>query len=165
MADDNMLSKGEGHTGGFAEAQPDHRRFPQTSELTGGSRYPGSSSRLIKLNINTISDPIEADTRTSVLAQSPPLRHEASKDQDVIDENSESDGFGIKHFQSPLEDRRLNARGQAKETILFSSLLEDRLVFGRTISEISAIHRGGPNRSPKFQRLFYSFSFFSRCRD
>lgn len=129
MADNKMLSKGEGHTGGFAEAQPDSRRFPQTSELTRGSRYPGSSSRLMELNINTISDPIEADTKTSVLAQRPPLRHEVSKDQDVIDENCESDEFCITHFKSPLEDHRLNARRRAKEAMIFTSLVEDRLVF------------------------------------
>lgn len=59
----------------------------------------------------------------------PPLRHEASKDHELMDENSDSDSFNIKNVKSPLEDRRLNAKRRAKQAILFTSLVEDRLAF------------------------------------
>jgi hypothetical protein len=127
-AEDTVLPNGDGNIEELVQAT-NSRKFFQISKPAGGlTRRGNSSGGMEPLNMAT-SDPVEADNKTAASEQRPWLRHELSRDQDLLDENSDSDCFDMKHVKPPLEDRRLNARRRAKQAILFTSLVEDRLSF------------------------------------
>lgn len=123
-----MPSNGEGYVEVMAQDHVDTKRFAQASNPVVIPRHRNSSGAM-ELNNKVMFDPKEAESKISALEQRPSLRHEASKDHDVLDENSDSDSFNITRVKSPLVDRRLNARRRAKQAILFTSLVEDRLAF------------------------------------
>lgn len=126
--DNTILSNGDGSIEELVQATHSRKNFQISKPVVGFKRRGDSSGGMEPLNM-AMSDPVEADNKTAASEQRPWLRHEPSRDQDILDENSDSDCFDMKHVKSPLEDRRLNARRRAKQAILFTSLVEDRLAF------------------------------------
>ena len=128
IVDTTTVSNDEHDIKDMAQDHVDTKGFSQSSKLAGIPRHRGNSFGPTEVN-NVVLDPRETGSGVSASEPRPPLRHEASKDYEVVDENSDSDSYNIKNAKSPLEDRRLNARRRAKQAILFTSLVEDRLAF------------------------------------
>lgn len=123
-------SNGEGDVEDMARDHVDTIGFSQAPKPAGIPKNRGNSVGPMEANNKVMFDPRDTGSKSSGFDQRPPLRHEASKEHEVADENSESDNFSLKkHVTSPLEDRRLNARKRAQQAILFTSLVEDRLAF------------------------------------
>lgn len=124
-----MASNNEGCAESMAQDHLDTKGISQTSKQAGILRNRGNSFGSTETPNKVMFDPRETESKMPTSEPRPPLRHEASKDHEAMDENSDSDGFNIRHVKSPLEDRRLNAKRRAKQAILFTSLVEDRLAF------------------------------------
>lgn len=125
-----MASNGDGYAEDMAQDHIDTKGISQTSKQAGLSRTRGNSFGPTEANNKVMFlDSRETESKMSTLELRPLTRHEASKDYEMMEENSDSDNFNIRHIKSPLEDRRLNAKRRAKQAILFTSLVEDRLAF------------------------------------
>lgn len=129
MVDNAILLREEGYAEEIVEAQDESKRLFQISKSSSGSKRQMDSRGSMDFNNQALCDLTEGDKKTPTVEQRPPLRQDASKDSVVVDEDSDSDGFEIKNVKPPLEDRRLNAKRRAKQAILFTSLVEDRLAF------------------------------------
>ena len=124
-----MASNSEGYAESMAQDHLDTRETSQTTKQAGILRNRGNSVGSTEANNKVMFDSRETESKMATIEPRPPLRHEASKDHEAMEENSDSDGLNAKYVKSPLEDRRLNAKRRAKQAILFTSLVEDRLAF------------------------------------
>ena len=124
-----MASNADGHADDMAQDRIDTKGIYQTTKPAGIPKNRGTSFGSMEANNRVMFDTRETESKMPNFEPRPPLRHEASKDHEVMEENSDSESFNIKHVKSPLEDRRLNAKRRAKQAILFTSLVEDRLAF------------------------------------
>lgn len=100
----------------------------QTSKPLEIPRYRGDSFGPMEVQTKVMFDPREAESKNSAMEQRPSLRHEASKDREVVDENSDGESFNLKKHVPRLGDRRFSAPNRADQAILLPSL-EDRLAY------------------------------------